>query len=172
LGIGVIFLNANYFRPEKYFFEERDADRLSGKKWQESLNNAIFDYLPIYAHYPPGEEAPEFPQVLSGKIEILDFKKGTNWQEFKVKAQEGGKIQLSCYYFPYWTVWVDGDKVRIDYDNFFGLITFEVLPGEHRVKARLLDTPIRKVGNIISLVSFFVLAGGVIKTLGQKDERS
>ena len=171
LGIGVIFLNANYFRPEKYFFQEKDSDRLSGKKWQESLNNAIFDYLPIYAHYPPGEEAPKLPQVLSGKIEILDFKKGTNWQELKIKVHEGGKIQLSCYYFPYWTVWVDGNKVKIDYDNFFGLITFEVSPGEHQVKAKLLDTPIRKAGNIISLVSFFVFAGGVLKVLKQKNER-
>jgi len=171
LGIGVVALNANYFRPEKYFFEEKDADRLSGKKWQESLNNAIFDYLPIYAHYPPGEEAPKSPQVISGKIEILDFKKGTNWQEFRVKTQEGGKIQLSCYYFPYWTVWVDGNRVKIDYDNFFGLITFEVSPGEHQVKAKLLDTPIRKTGNIISLVSIFIFIGGVIKVLRRKNGR-
>lgn len=171
LGLGVIFLNAGYFRPEKHFFEEKDADRLTGKKWQESLNNAIFDYLPIYAQYPPGEEAPKFPQVLSGKIEILDFKKGTNWQEFKVKVQEEGKIQLSCYYFPLWTVWIDGNKTEIDYDNFFGLITFEVPSGEHQVKAKLLDTPVRKTGNVISLLSIFVVGGGFIKTLKRKNER-
>lgn len=171
LVLGVIFLNASYFKPEKYFFEETDKDRLSGKKWQESLNNAIFDYLPIYAHYPPGEEAPKMPQIISGKGEILNFQKGTNWQKLEVKVEEPSKIQLSLYYFPEWKVWVDGKEVKIDYDNFLGLITFEVDKGEHKIEAKLLDTPARKIGNGVSLVSFLILIGSFIK-VSQKNERS
>ncbi|MGB9706548.1 MAG: hypothetical protein ACPLXP_00525 [Microgenomates group bacterium] len=163
LGGGVIFLNAGYFKPEKYFFEEKDEDRLQGKKWQESLNNAIFDYLPIYAHYPPGEEAPKLPQVISGKGEILDFQKGTNWQKFKIKAEEPSRVQLSLYYFPEWKVWTDGKETKIDYNNFYGLITFDVAEGEYQIKAKLLDTPIRKMGNTVSLLSILILGIAFIK---------
>lgn len=161
LMAGLLFSVKDYFRPEKHY-DVTDEDRLTGEQWQLALTNAIFDYLPIDAQYPPAEEAPKLPQIIEGEGEIKDFQKGTDWQSFKVKMEEEAQIQLSLYDFPHWTVWLDGEKTEINHDNFLGLITFKVPPGEHQIKAKLLNTPVRTLANLMSLVGFLGLIGGII----------
>lgn len=160
LLVALLFSIRCYFQPE-YFYNIKDEDRLSGKEWQLALTNAIFDYLPIYAQYPPAEEAPAEPQIVSGSATISNFKKGTNWQELTVEniSSEPAKIKLSLYDFPRWLVFVDGRKVAINHDNFLGLVTFEVNPGKHQIKVHLANTPIRTISNLLSFVSFIVLLG-------------
>lgn len=166
---GTIVLYGSYFRPEKFYFDEKDNDRLSGEKWEESLKNAIFDYLPIYASYPPGEKAPSLPQFISGGGEIGDFQKGTNWQKMKVTINSSqATIRLSLYDFPGWKVYVDGKETEIDHNNFLGLITFKVNEGTHEIVAKLTDTLPRKIGNSLSLVGFSLLVGGSLKFLKRK----
>lgn len=153
-----------YFQPERYY-QVTDQDRLTGEQWQLALTNAIFDYLPIYAEMPPAEEAPKLPQIIGGEGEVKDFQKGTDWQEFALEIkgeEEETQIQLSLYDFPGWTVWVDEEKVEINHDNFLGLVTFKVIPGEHQVRAKLLNTPVRTAGNLLSLIGWLGLLGGII----------
>lgn len=163
LILGLLFSARVYFQPERYY-QVTDQDRLTGEQWQLALTNAIFDYLPIYAQAPPAEEAPKLPQAIEGEGEVKDFQKGTDWQEFNlgVRGEQEATIQLSLYDFPGWIVWVDGEKTEINHDNFLGLITFEVSPGEHQVRAKLLNTPIRTIGNLMSLIGWLGLVGGVI----------
>ncbi|MBL7159459.1 hypothetical protein ISS85_03215 [Candidatus Microgenomates bacterium] len=161
---GVIFFNFSYFQPEE-MIKISDKEKLfSVKGWRRLQTDAIFDYLPIYAEEPPAEPAPEQPWFEKGEGEISDFKKGTDWQEFgAVVETEVSVIRLPLYYFPNWRVWVDGKQVEISYDNFLGLITFDVSKGEHRIKARLGNTPIRSLGNFLSLFSFLGIVASVVK---------
>lgn len=151
----------DYFQPERYY-DVTDEDRLTGEQWELALTNAIFDYLPIYAGMPPAEEAPELPQLVSGEGEVINFQKGTDWQKFDLEVDEEAVIRLSLYDFPGWTVWVDDEKAETNHDNLLGLITFEVSPGEHQVRAQLLNTPVRNLGNFMSLIGFLGLAGGIV----------
>ncbi len=161
LILGLLFSTRVYFQPERYY-QVTDEDRLSGEQWELALTNAIFDYLPIYAQMPPAEEAPELPQIINGKGEVFNLQKGTDWQEFNLGVKEEAEIRLSLYDFPGWTVWIDEEKIEIDHDNFLGLITFKVPQGEHQARAKLLDTPVRTLGNLISLIGWLGLVGGVI----------
>lgn len=161
LILGLLFSVKDYFRAEKRY-DISDKDRLSGEAWQLALTSAIFDYLPIYARYPPDKEAPKEPQIISGEAKVLSLEKGTNWQKFRISvSSDSATVQLSLYDFPGWTVWLDGQKVNTRHDNFLGLITFEIPPGEHQVKAKLLNTPIRNLGNFLSLVGILGLVGGI-----------
>lgn len=160
LILGLLFSVRTYFQPERYD-EIIDEDRLTGEQWELALTNAIFDYLPIYAEMPPAEEAPALPQIIEGEGEVKDFQKGTDWQEFDLEVKEEAEIRLSLYDFPGWTVWVDGEKTEINHDNFLGLITIKVPPGEHQVRAKLLNTPVRTTGNFMSLIGFLGLVAGI-----------
>jgi len=166
LIVALIFSVRFYFQPETHY-NITDEDRLTGKDWQLALTNAIFDYLPVYATYPPAEEAPKEPQVLEGKGVIENLQKGTDWQKFEaeVSSQEA-VIRLSLYDFPGWQVKVDGQKVDINHDNFLGLISVSIPSGNHQVEAKLSDTPVRKIGNSLSLVSL-----GVLMVIGLKVAR-
>ncbi|MCX6724819.1 MAG: hypothetical protein NTV20_01830, partial [Candidatus Shapirobacteria bacterium] len=80
--IGVITFNFNFFRPEK-ILKTTDQEKLfSAKGWNKLQTDAIFDYLPIVAKFPPTGPAPDKPFFIRGEGgEIKNFQKGTNWQK-------------------------------------------------------------------------------------------
>ncbi|MDP3888638.1 MAG: 6-pyruvoyl-tetrahydropterin synthase-related protein, partial [bacterium] len=155
---GLLYSVKGYFQAEKWY-NITDKDRLTGEAWQLGLTNGIFDYLPIYAHYPPPGPAPAEPQILEGNATIENLEKGTDWQRFGTNvSSESAKIQFPLYDFPGWEVRIDQRKTTIDHDNFLGLITIDVPQGPHKIEARLTDTPIRKIGNFLTMVALFAFA--------------
>jgi hypothetical protein len=160
----VVVFNLPFFHPEK-ILRINDSEKLFSEiGWLKLQTDAIFDYLPKAAEKPPAESAPEEPWFEEGGGDIKDYQERTDEQEFLAQVGfEKATIRLPIYYFPNWKVWVDEKIAPIDYENELGLITFEVPKGEHRVKAKLTNTPIRTLGNLISLVSWAGLIGFVIK---------
>lgn len=151
LLIGVVGLNFSYFRPEKFIFTD-DAKYLSGSNWDKQIKRSIFDYLPIYAKAPPAELAIQRYELITGDSRVYDFKEGTNWISFKTETKIHTIIRLSQYYFPNWKIFVDGKEIKFDYkNNTLGLMTLILGKGDHVVEARLYDTTIRSVSNIITL---------------------
>ena len=64
---------------------------------------------------------------------------------------------------------VNGQKVN-HYNNdcrgtdfCYGLISFKLSKGEYKITARLTDTPIRKIGNFLTLTSILILFWLIIK---------
>jgi hypothetical protein len=162
LGVILIILsfllNISFFVP-KDWLDINDSDKFSGISWQKQMTISIFDYLPIYATLPPIKEAPPIPEVLDGKALFNDYKKGSNFQTGKVEVLEDATIRLPLYDFPGMQVKVDNKKVE-HYNNdcrgqefCYGLISLKLPDGNHMVEVRLTDTPVRKIGNLISLVS-------------------
>ncbi len=151
--IAVLYIfYASFFQPEKWLNID-DQEQFSGKQWEQQQTISIYDFLPIDAIKPPSEKAPQQPFIIEGKVDIAKGKKGTNWQEWQVIVNsESARIQLPLYYFPNWQVRVDENIVEFNYDNELGLITFSVDKGEHKIVAKLIDTPIRSFSNIASMI--------------------
>ncbi len=151
LFILVVVLNFFYFKPEK-FIQTSDQELLTGKNWDKQIKRSIFDYLPIYAKEPPAELATQRYEILTGDTKILDFKEGTNWINFKTETKTHSIIRLSQYYFPDWKILVDGKEIKVDYkNNTLGLMTFILGVGNHSIEARLHDTPVRSISNVLTL---------------------
>lgn len=149
--------NFSFFRVEK-IIQVTDTEKLfSAKGWRKLQTDAIFDYLPKFAQYPPGGPAPEKPEIKLGQAEMTAIKKGTNWYKFEAQVTEKAKIQIPLYDFPGWQVRANGKKVEIKHDNTLGLITINLLPGNYSIEAKLTATPVRVFGNLVSLISFLVL---------------
>lgn len=151
-----IFLNASFFQPASWY-DITDKEKFSGELWEKQLTISIFDYLPIFAQMPPDKKAPDEPIFIQGEGEVMSYEKGTNWQKGKIKVSREATVRLPVFYFPGWQVLVNGQKTDFSYDNFLGLPTFSLVQGEHQVFTRLYDTPIRKIGNLVSLVSFLLV---------------
>lgn len=153
LVILVVVFNCTYFKPEK-FLQVTNEELLKGDQWDRQVKRSIYDFLPIYAKEPPAELAKSRYQILTGDTQVFDFKEGTNWISFKTSTNTHTIIRLSQYYFPDWRILVDGKEIIIDYkNNSLGLMTFILGKGNHTIEARLYDTPIRSVSNIITLVA-------------------
>lgn len=156
LLILVVAVNFSYFRPEK-FYPLTDSQLLSGKNWDSQIKRSIFDFLPKSANAPPAELAEVRFEVLSGKAEISKWREGSNWIYFKADVEGDAKVRLSQYYFPNWRVLIDGQEAEIDYKNDLGLMTISLGQGARTVEAKLIDTPVRTLANMMTVVGVAVL---------------
>lgn len=165
--IMVLSFNLSFFQPEKILNTTDEEKLFSAKGWNKLQTDAIFDYLPIYAKEPPTKPAPNSPLFIEGTGEILNFQKGTDWEQFSAESVvHGSIIQTPLYDFPGMKVWVNGKETPINHDNFLGLISFEVPQGESKIKVKLTNTPVRFFSNIISFASWSLLLGYVFKQTG------
>ncbi len=176
LALVLIFAIAALYQP--YFKIEKpisltDQEKLSGTLWNLQRTAGIFDYLPKSAKLPPGSPAPDLPRVLRGEANISDYQAGSNWLSFKVESTSSATLRLPIIYFPQWKVYVDNREQAFDIDNReqhsidrfgtkdltneLGQPTFEVGSGSHKVFAKLYNTPIRTISNLISLASLIAL---------------
>lgn len=160
--IGVILLNAGYCQPW-IRYDITDKEKFSGELWEKQLTASIFDYLPIYAEAPPAEKAPEIPWLVKGEGKVFAFEKGTNWQKGRVEiVSDQAQIRLPLFYFPKFELKVDGEKTPIDYQNELGLVSFNVDRGSHKFDVKLRRTPVRVVGDLMTLVSLLAIGGWLI----------
>ncbi|TEU16637.1 MAG: hypothetical protein E3J21_10155 [Anaerolineales bacterium] len=108
---------------------------------------------PLVAQYLAGEPLVKAHTLTEGAtVEMV--RHGGGSEEIIVRSSQEATIQFYTYYFPGWRGYVDGQEVPIRPEEPYGLITLDVPAGEHQVKIRFGDTPIRVVGKVISLLSF------------------
>ncbi len=170
ISVLAIFLNINYFRPRDWYFDIDDSKKFSGELWERQLTISIFDYLPIYATLPPWSKAPQFPEIIFGDAKILSYNKGSDYQIGEVVVlSDKARIRAPIFDFPGMVVLANGKTIP-HFNNdcssqryCLGLVTFDLDYGRYNIEIRLKDTPVRKIANIISLVSFCAIIFLLVK---------
>jgi len=162
LIVMVIFLNRNYFTWREFYPKMTDQEKFSGKLWELQRTSGIFDYLPIWAPMPPANPAPSDAEVLSGKGQHTTLKKVSNFQEYQVSVEsDSTEFQINTLYFPGWEASVDSKKVLLDpaRDRELGRMIVDLEKGNHQIVVKLKNTPIRTLGNYLSLIGWILLVG-------------
>jgi len=163
----VILLNFNYFQPEKPIFISDQEKLFSEKGWNRLQTDAIFDYLPKSAPFPPTGPAPKTVLLREGssenQLEVKGFEQGTDWLKFRIFLEKEGEIMMPVYYFPEWRGWLDKKEVELTYEKDLGRIIMKIPSGEHQGELRLTNTPVRAWANFISLIAWWSLLGIVFK---------
>lgn len=173
--LGILVLHAGFFQPQSWF-DLSDREKFSGESWEKQLTVSIFDYLPIFATLPPTQKAPSLPEVLEGQAEFISYQKGSNYQIGEVMASAPSLLRLPLFDFPGMRVTVDGKTVPHWHDDCrdqkfcLGLITFQLTQGRHIIKAQLNNTPIRTMGNTVTIISGLILVWLRVKSY--KDEKN
>lgn len=104
-------------------------------------------------------EASAFPnkpvEVIAGTANVTDIKRTTVRHIFSVVASTKTDILDNTFYYPGWRIEVDGHSIPIQFQdpNHRGLITFSLPEGTHHVAVSFGETPLRKMANIISLLT-------------------
>lgn len=158
LGILVLLINIQFFVVE-YHILITDHQKLSGQLLEDQRKAGIFDYLPIYAVAPPGTSAPGMYQIMADGAIIEQTKQGTNWAEVKAHAMEPYVLRFNIMDFPNWQVKVDNKVVQHNHENYLGLITATIPAGKHTVRAELVNTPIRVIGNTLTISTIIGIIG-------------
>ncbi len=182
----VLILYLPYFKIEKPI-PLTDQEKLSGALWDLQRTAGIFDYLPKTADFPPASGASESAQVLKGSAKITNLQSGTNWLSFKSESTESAILRLPIFDFPNWKLFVDGKLTQFDNGSNFkdyksaisvnekndlGQPTFALAEGKHQIYAKLYNTPLRTIANLISLVSLIALVYSTLKLGGLFGKKS
>ncbi len=157
--LAALFLNKDYWHAKEFSHQP------------ESFYTGIFP-----STTDTGESAPiwsirfmeDFPQapmeVIDGGATIEKGFRNTTRHEYQVKAETPARLVDNTLYFRTWEVFVDGQSAEIQYQdpNHRGLITFNVLPGEHQVVVQFRESFFRLATNLFSLLGIICLLGGGI----------
>ncbi len=155
-------LNISYFVPKDWYYIS-DEEKFSGVFWEKQLTISIFDYLPIYATLPPPSKAPELPEVLEGEVVFESYNKRSNYQYGEVEVLEEALVRVPLFDFPGMVVTAGGNKIVHWNDECrhepycLGLITFRLPPGKYDLNIALQNTPVRSVGNFLTIFTLLIL---------------
>ncbi len=160
IAILLIGLNWNYFIPlGGHMGPLTDEEKFSGAAWDLQRTAGIFDYLPETAKFNPKDPPSTLAEVVKGKGAVTDMSAGTNWAIFNVDSTGDSTVRINLFQFPIWDMKVDGQKTEsyIPETEIYGRMYLNLQNGSHSVYLKLVNTPIRSIGNVISLVSWLLL---------------
>lgn len=157
VAFGTIYFYMPFFHWDKHWPWVTDSVKLSGELWKQQITAGIFDYLPKSAPRPPGGPPNGYIELLTGKAEMQEIIKNSIDQEYKVSVSKDAVFQINTYYFPGWKYFVNGKETVLSLDEELGRPVFKLPVGEYSIIARFTNTPVRLLGNTLSVLSWLGL---------------
>lgn len=159
--ISVIALNASFFR-EDIWLPISDEDYFTGGRWNEQRASALHDFWPKYGNSFPADFAPNEAIISPIRGRTDSFIKNSHSADLVVTMSQPAEVIVPIVYFPGWKAFSEGSEVKIvpandeSISEQLGQISFIVPGGHHSVKLLFTETPVRKLGNLLSLLSLAV----------------
>lgn len=161
----VIGMNAKWFRPQ-FTFTANPATYREKTDLSWRVSKISDEYLPpqIIRPQSPSEipsEVIKHPDTISVEYEKIT----ETYIKARITADSAGRIMVNRAYFPGWQYLIDG-RVRTP-EVVHALPELEISPGLHVYEMRFTDTPIRYLGNVLSIITGII----VIILYGKKSYR-
>ena len=146
-----ILFNWQYLTPAAYL----PADTFNFNSPSFPKNDPLYglepSYFPIQTVQTNSDPSiPRF-RVIQGKAEIKSLSERTTFQQFSTKVEKPSTIQINTHYFPGWIAKIDGEITTPGYSVPEGNMEVTLSAGEHKVTLEFTKTPIRKIGDYLSL---------------------
>jgi uncharacterized membrane protein len=158
--IALIVINIGYFKFEKTFPNASDDTYLTGEGYSKEQKSAFFDYRPLSMVGVPEKIAPPNPVVLSGLAEVKNFQKRSAYFSADVQVYAGkATVAFPISAFPNWTVYLNSSitPTKFETGNEFGEITLTFDKGITLVQGYFENTPVRTLGNTLTLLSLILI---------------
>lgn len=150
----LLIFSARQFIVPSAFFDKGDFFYSTNQDTTTVKN----EYMPIWVKSSP------LPSQIA-KVENLNGQEKINLLEvtpkkilFKTFLPTQRKIQVNIVNFPGWTAYINKRQADIEYDNPKGVITLKLDKGQNNVLVAFKETPLRLFSDIVSLLSFCLLA--------------
>ena len=93
-------------------------------------------------------------KIIEGKGQITSEVIKNSERQYSVDASTSVKMLDYTFYFPGWTVYIDGQKTTIEFQDpkYRGIITYNVPSGKHTILVKFEDTKIRLLGKVLTLI--------------------
>lgn len=143
--------------PSRHYFKSADAH-----SYDDSFYEKYNDLLRLDNYFLPKTFNKQIQYLQLGNITVIEGKaRATSLREkstsllFEIDSQNKSKVIFHVMDFPGWKIKVNGNTEKIvnDTKNLEGLIATNLDPGSNKVELIYNQTPLRRLGLIISLFS-------------------
>lgn len=167
LIVGIIFKYSPYFQPQAHI-RTTDKERTTYEEIAWRISSTSYEFVPKDVATKKTKlgtttlaiDKNELPkssfQIIEGYGKVSVMKNIFIEKEFVINSQAPIVFQLNTYNFPGWKAYMDGINIKINDDNRLKLITIDIPKGKHLISFRFNDTPIRIIGNGISLLFLLI----------------
>jgi len=148
-----------------------DQQKFSGLAWRNLVTGGIYDYLPKTAKIAALKPAAEFiddSQPPINSSQLLNSKKGTDWMLFDLDLNQTTQIIIAQLAFPNFKIYDNYQPINYTIDPELGRMVISLPPGWHQIYIKLTDTPIRIIGNYLSLISILLITFYSFKNIWTK----
>jgi hypothetical protein len=152
----ILLLGFPHAKPETSL-DVREADYSPQNIAAKGIPATAREFEPIWVKEFPSAPATERLTFLAGKGDVLVAKVSPFDYEFVVWITEPARLRVNTFYFPGWSLHVDGAQRPIDYSNPQGLMEFPLELGGHLVEVHFGDTSARTWGTRLSLLALLCL---------------
>ena len=127
----------------------------------EKTTNSFDEYSPKWSdpHYVK-ENAPKI--AVSDRFTYEFITQKNSLYELKVKVTRSDKLNLNVLYYPGWAAYVNGKKVKIEFEEK-GLIEIPFEPADYHLLVKFEKTPLRKTADFLTLISIIIAGGYLLK---------
>lgn len=145
----ILVMNMKWFVPQ-YTYSASSKTFEDPKDLRFRVSKISDEYLPSALPRPKEESATAFDTIEGRKIEET-----ATIARYVVESTAASEIVVRKAYFPGWRYWINNQEVIPRIEG--GLPVFALEPGQSVIELAFTDTPIRTIGNMVSLVSLLML---------------
>jgi hypothetical protein len=164
-----IVTNFNYFKYSEYLGRQDDY-YLNRYIVQETASDEYKKTSEEYLRLPKDNtKRPDkiYPRFYVDEniydVSILEMDSTPMNSNAEVQSPRDFILNYSKYNYPGWQVKIDGSRVNILSGKPFGQISFNVPSGVHKIEVKYRDTNLKKLLNIISLLTIVYLGVKLIR---------
>lgn len=159
LVAAIFLLNFRHADPQS-FLKTTDADYSPVNIATKGLPATAREFEPTDVRQFPSSPAAEPVTVVSGTAAVTVLVRKPTERTFSIRVDQAAQLRMNTFYFPGWTLYVDGVRRTTSHGNQNGLMDFPLATGTHAVRFVFLDTPLRTWSTRLSLaaLAIFLLA--------------
>jgi hypothetical protein len=156
-----VLVNLAHTEPREYltFDDEYYAPHSIAAR---GLNTTTYEeYEPRWVTARP----PFYPEAyrgLNAPIGVRVISNSAARHEHVLNASSPSVVESAVFYYPGWSLTIDGQPTKIQPVQSRGTIQFLLPPGEHRVKLELGATLARRLGRAISVAALALFACAIV----------
>lgn len=160
LAILAFAVSNAYVKPVTY--ERRDdAHYLSRREFTDGTSSLGNSFSTIWTEWKKERFATRFQTNSDDSIIDVRSQAPLSYQMI-VHAKKESSLSANILYFPGWKAYIDGKENTVSYQAD-GIIHVNMPVGEHELRIKFTETPLRRLADGVSLFSLFWLLTLVIR---------
>ena len=166
LGLAVLLASYPYTQPQHTPVTDRNQSPAAVTDFEMAFpdmrgSTAFAEKPPVdspkRAAYLTGAVLP-LAGIIAGEGQVTAVRHGAGSEQVRVSAGTPVTLQFYTYWYPGWRATANGQPVAIRAGGPDALITLDLPPGEHDVRIRFGNTPLRTLAAVLSVLAGVTIA--------------